>query len=170
MATRLPSDWSASETILGALTECAEFVLTSAIAGQLDDDDATEVGLLLTDDGTLHRLNRDYRGIDTSTDVLAFSMREGVDGELHPELLGDIAISVPTALRQAGEQGHSLARELAFLVVHGLLHLLGHDDATDEEALAMNHEVAGILAAVTSLQAWATHESNLSTIAVEELA
>lgn len=87
--------------------------------------------VLLTNDTQLRALNRDYRGFDETTDVLSFT-----DGTELPEMglyLGDIAISVPQAQRQADQQGHSLLDELRLLTVHGVLHLLGHDHAEPEE-------------------------------------
>jgi len=95
------------------------------------------VSILFVTDETICRLNRQYRAIDSATDVLAFSMREGEDADLHPELMGDVVISVETARRQAQEAGHSLERELAILLVHGILHLAGFDHLNPEEAHLM---------------------------------
>jgi rRNA maturation RNase YbeY len=75
----------------------------------------------------MRTLNRQYRGKDRTTDVLSFALREGPFADLQPEFLGDIVISVPVAAKQAREAGHSLAREIELLLVHGLLHLLGYD-------------------------------------------
>ncbi len=75
----------------------------------------------------MRSLNRRYRGIDRTTDVLSFSFREGPFGDLRPEALGDIVISVPRAARQAREAGHHLNREIEILLIHGLVHLLGYD-------------------------------------------
>jgi probable rRNA maturation factor len=94
-----------------------------------------EVGLTLTGDAEIHALNRDFRGKDKPTDVLAFAMREG-DGVLDPGLLGDVVISVDTARRQAKRR--RLEEELAFLWSHGLCHLLGYDHQTDAEEAEMN--------------------------------
>jgi probable rRNA maturation factor len=93
------------------------------------------LSLLLTGDEELQRLNRQFRGEDKPTDVLSFPAGETAGatlGELG-EYLGDIAISVPTALRQAQQGGHKLEAELLLLTVHGVLHLLGHDHATEVE-------------------------------------
>ena len=90
-----------------------------------------EVSLVFTDPETVQQLNRDYRGVNEPTDVLAFSMRpEEADFVLPPDNvlhLGEVVISYPRAAEQAREQGHSTGRELALLVIHGLLHLLGYD-------------------------------------------
>ncbi|MBO8164102.1 MAG: rRNA maturation RNase YbeY [Brevibacillus sp.] len=103
-----------------------------------------EVVVTLVDNERIHQLNRQYRGIDRPTDVLSFAMNETGEGEMEifldeeaeeelPNLLGDIVISVPQAVAQANEYGHSLERELGFLAVHGFLHLLGYDHGTEEE-------------------------------------
>ena len=93
-----------------------------------------EVSLVFTDSETVKTLNRDYRGIDEPTDVLAFYMlpQKGAASSfaLPPDgvtRLGEVIISFPQAQLQAREQGHSLQRELALLVIHGVLHLLGYD-------------------------------------------
>lgn len=78
-----------------------------------------EVALLLTNDATIQNLNRSYRKMDRPTDVLAFPMSDD------EEILGDIAISVETAQRQAAVAGHSLETEIKYLLLHGLLHLCG---------------------------------------------
>lgn len=100
-----------------------------------------EVGLRLVTDATIHELNRDYRSKNNPTDVLAFAQREGPAGALHPELLGDIVISVDTARKQAKK---GLAAELLHLASHGLCHLLGYDHRDDEEERVMNARAAGL--------------------------
>jgi probable rRNA maturation factor len=87
----------------------------------------------LTSDRELRRLNHVYRGQDKATDVLSFAGADGPDG---PHL-GDVAISVPAARRQARSAGHSLARELRILALHGALHCLGHDHESDDGAMAV---------------------------------
>ncbi len=96
---------------------------------------AIEVSVLVTDDATLHQLNRDYRNVDSPTDVLSFADDDASDATPQafvrppdaPRYLGDLAISYERVIAQADEYGHSRARELAFLTVHGVLHLLGYD-------------------------------------------
>jgi probable rRNA maturation factor len=97
-----------------------------------------EVSVLFCDDLVIHALNREYRRIDRPTDVLSFSLQDG-DSEMlpparehEPLALGDLVISLETAARQAQAQGHSLAREVEWLLLHGMLHLLGYDDTTDD--------------------------------------
>jgi probable rRNA maturation factor len=85
-------------------------------------------------DAAMRRLNRDYRGKDAPTDVLAFAYHEDEIGQAReqpPEHLGDVVISVETAERYAGELGLTFAREVEWLVIHGLLHLAGYDHETD---------------------------------------
>jgi probable rRNA maturation factor len=93
-----------------------------------------QVTVLLTTDQAIRSLNRRFRGKNKATDVLSFP----ADATLHgPEkIAGDLAISVPTALRQAIEQGHSLSTEIKVLILHGLLHLAGHDHETDTGQMA----------------------------------
>jgi len=93
----------------------------------------------------MRSLNYRYRGIDRTTDVLSFSQREGQFAGLHPQLLGDIVISVPTAARQAREQKHSLSRELERLLVHGLLHLLGYAHEHDPAEARRMRRKEGLL-------------------------
>lgn len=103
----------------------------------------TEVDITIVDDEEIHRLNREYRNVDRPTDVLSFALDEG--GEDEPELLdtpeehllGDIIISAETAQRQGEEFGHGLTREVVYLAVHGLLHLLGYDHMTEEDKVIM---------------------------------
>lgn len=103
-----------------------------------------ELSILLCDDGVITELNREYRGVNSPTDVLSFAMSEGEDVGQGNAVLGDIVISVETALRQAREGGVSLSTEITSLLVHGLLHLLGYDHSTPEEAEIMfdkSHEL-----------------------------
>ena len=120
-------------------------VVYSAVRATLKAHDAEpcEVSVLLTDDVDIRQLNRDYRGIDAPTDVLAFSMREGEDGDVSPSLLGDLVVSLETAARQAATMNGlsgvcgNLEIETALLTVHGTLHLLGYDHQTQEESKIM---------------------------------
>ncbi len=81
-------------------------------------------------DNYIRELNRKYRGVEEATDVLAFPMQEGEFSGLHPQLLGDVVISVERAEEQAEEFKHRLEEELSLLTIHGILHLLGYDDST----------------------------------------
>ena len=120
-----------------------EAVLATANAHHIED---YEVSVLLTDDRHMTELNLEYRGIDAPTDVLAFAMHEGGNSEMmNHNMLGDIVISLETAERQATTEKHSLEEEVAFLTVHGMLHLLGYDHQTQEEAAAMFNKQETIL-------------------------
>ena len=105
-----------------------------------------ELSLVLCDDAFIHTLNRDYRGKDAPTDVLAFAQREGEGADPDDEILGDVVISIPTAQRQADARGHSTAREVQVLLVHGFLHLLGYDHGDDAEEAEMQAAAAKLLA------------------------
>jgi len=133
-----------------------------------------ELALYLTTDAEIRALNRDYRGIDAPTDVLSFGYADvaltpspsptlwergacvpprppagegDTGGEGNPDLppLGDIAISVETARRQAPLNGHDLLTELLMLALHGTLHLMGYDDSTDAARAAMNGRAVSVL-------------------------
>ncbi len=99
--------------------------------------EGAECGVLLVGDRTMARLNERYRGIARSTDVLAFPMREGLFESLSPGLLGDVVISAEMADRQASALGRSLREELAALLIHGILHLLGYDHQAPSGARKM---------------------------------
>lgn len=105
---------------------------------------AWQVTILLCDDDRLRRLHRDFLGLDSPTDVITFPI--GDDGG---ELGGDIVVSVERAADQAGEYGHRAAEEVRFLVVHGLLHLCGWDDATEVERTGMLRRQTVLLAQFT---------------------
>ncbi len=99
--------------------------------------DGSTLSILLCDDDIIRALNREYRQKDEATDVLSFSMNEGESLAGDAELLGDIAISVETAVRQAPAVGHSTTEEVTSLMIHGLLHLLGysHSNRTAEKKM-----------------------------------
>ncbi|WP_213975252.1 rRNA maturation RNase YbeY [Tepidanaerobacter acetatoxydans] len=113
-----------------------------------------EVSIALVDDEYIQKLNRQYRSLDASTDVLSFAMRETVFEECgsfefqEEELLGDVVISLEKAKEQAVEYGHSFEREVGFLVVHGILHLLGYDHEVGEEKVVMRQREEEILKAI----------------------
>ena len=114
------------------------------------------VSLMVGSDDLLHQLNLDYRGIDAPTDVLSFSAQEDAEDAaaqfvIAPEaleFLGDVVISFPYAARQASAAGHSTAREMHLLAIHGTLHLLGYDHATAEEEAVMWAKQDEILASL----------------------
>lgn len=99
-----------------------------------------ELSILLCTDTEIHALNKNFRHKNKPTDVLAFANREGEDGHLAGDHLGDVVISVETAARQAKEHGVLLKTEAITLLAHGLLHLCGWDHRTDEEDSLMRAE------------------------------
>jgi probable rRNA maturation factor len=124
---------------------------------------SAEVSLHLTGDETLHQLNRTYRDVDRPTDVLSFPLleppvRPGVTFATWSTLpgaatggapfLGDVVVSRQRAAAQASAYGHSLQRELCYLAVHGVLHLLGYDDADPEGEAEMARRAEAVLAAL----------------------
>ena len=111
-----------------------------------------EISFVFTDSETVQRLNRDYRGVDEPTDVLAFYMLSQKEADssfvLPPDgitRLGEVIISYPQAVGQAKEQGHSVDEELALLIIHGILHLLGYDHEKPEEAKRMREREKELL-------------------------
>ena len=125
----------------------------NAVAKLHDLDDMTEVDITIVDDEEIHQLNRDYRNVDRPTDVLSFALDEDdedepelLEGQLH--LLGDIIISAETATRQAEEFGHGFEREIVYLAVHGLLHLLGYDHMVEEDKVIMRAKEEEALRAI----------------------
>jgi probable rRNA maturation factor len=119
----------------------------------------SEVSVLLVENDEIRGINREFRAKDSVTDVLSFPMLHMEDGKILEEpgacdmeggrvFLGDIVISVPKALEQAQNYGHSPQRELAFLTVHGLLHLLGYDHKKPEQEEVMLARQERILAEI----------------------
>lgn len=86
-----------------------------------------EISLTFVSDARIQELNREYRDKNKPTDVLSFSLQEGEFSEINPDILGDIVISVETAKKNAQKNGLSLEQEINFLIIHGLLHLLGYN-------------------------------------------
>ena len=127
--------------------EIEEIVRHAAeVTGPLYGVENGEVSITLTNNEYIHQLNKKYRGLDGPTDVLSFAFADSqeeepeIEGGLETEILGDIIISVEKAREQAKEYGHSLKRELSFLTVHGMLHLMGYDHMDEEERLEMEEE------------------------------
>lgn len=120
----------------------------AALAASQDRVDRTaELTVLLTDDAAIRVLNRDWRGQDKPTNVLSFPGDPAMPVPPGlPRHLGDVAIALETLLAEAAAQGRAPADHLAHLVVHGVLHLLGHDHRDDAEALAMESLETSILA------------------------
>ncbi|MCZ8511178.1 rRNA maturation RNase YbeY [Paenibacillus filicis] len=143
------------------------------LAGESEQVTDGEVALTFVDDEAIREINKQYRGLDKPTDVLSFAMQEmgedeieirydedsmddegglrdaaaleGEELETFEEPLGDIIISVPRAIAQAEDYGHSVERELGFLFVHGFLHLIGYDHQSEEEEKEMFGKQEAIL-------------------------
>lgn len=158
----LTLEWSSEQEvkdITPAFIEKIEELLR--LAGELEGVTVGEVALTFVDDEAIQELNKQYRDLDKPTDVLSFAMSEFgedeiqinyEDNELNStdesqddevmseafiEPLGDIIISVPRAIAQAEDYGHSVERELGFLFVHGFLHLIGYDHQSEDEEKIM---------------------------------
>lgn len=120
----LESEVDVAPRVLRAVRRAVETVL------EIQDQSSVELAILLTDDEALRRLNRQFRQQDEATDVLSFPSGDALPGMIGEDrYLGDIAISVPYAQRQAEKRGHELSAELQLLAIHGVLHLLGYDHA-----------------------------------------
>ena len=140
-----------------------EELAMTVICGVLDQEDCPyecEISLVLCGEEEIRETNRNFREIDRVTDVLSFPMQdfqtpaeydflEEEDDAFHPEtgelLLGDIMICIPRMLSQAEEYGHGVKREYAFLIAHSMLHLLGYDHMTPEEAAVMEQKQNQVL-------------------------
>lgn len=119
-----------------------KMLVRDAVEATLDYEqfgNVCEVSVTFTDDAQIHALNKKFRGVDKPTDVLSFPLFDYDGTSEEPpvdemmEMLGDVVLSLETAQRQAQEYGHSFEREVAFLTVHSMLHLLGYDHETGDE-------------------------------------
>ena len=118
-----------------------------AVLMQQGYDLAAELSVVIDSDEKLRQLNRDFLGIDAPTDVLSFPSDE-FDPDEQADYIGDIIISYPRALTQAQAAGHPVLNEIQLLVVHGVLHLLGHDHAEPEEKSRMWQAQAEVLSSL----------------------
>lgn len=138
--------------ILDTMRQAAEICLR----GEDLDPDGIEISLSFVSEEEIHQLNRDFRGVDRATDVLSFPLIEDLndleaaeeDEDLEPVALGDVVICLPIAERQAGEYGHSREREIVYLYVHSVLHLLGYDHMEDEDKQEMRAREEEVMKAV----------------------
>ena len=134
-----------------SLDKCLEKDIRHALEkiGEMYALKNAEVSITLTNDAQIHEINKNYRHVDKPTDVISFALQESVeplitDGPVI-DMLGDIIISVERARIQASDYGHSLRRELVFLTVHGMLHLLGYDHQEENERHEMEEEQRRIM-------------------------
>ena len=153
-------------------------VMEAALVEALPQGEPAQVGLVVTDDKTVQELNRQFRGLDEVTDVLSFSAShsghwegdpqesdeaspESVDSEElnfvlppgEPSPLGEVIISFPQTIRQAQERNGPVEQELALLIIHGVLHLVGYDHMEPEDEAEMQAKERSALAAVSQLEA-----------------
>lgn len=131
---------------LAGLDQLARTAVASALSGAGADEEEREIALLFTDDQSIAAINADWRGTNKPTNVLSFPASPDMpipDGEPRP--LGDIVLSHGVIAREAAEQGKTLHDHTAHLIVHGVLHLLGFDHETDEEAGEMERLETSIL-------------------------
>lgn len=131
------------ETLTAEENLLAEILRAADVVGEIYGVENSELSVTLTDDAHIHALNKKFRGIDRATDVLSFAFRESDEPAIIGtdfEILGDVIISLERAKLQAEEFGHSFLREVIFLEVHGLLHLLGYDHIADDEREEMETE------------------------------
>lgn len=114
------------------------------------------LNVILTNPETIRQMNKKYRDIDKETDVLSFPMfekqeinkiiKQSIEGqEMYEDVLGDIIISVPRVIEQAKEYGHSVERELAYMIVHGFYHVMGYDHIKEEDKVIMRPKEEFIL-------------------------
>lgn len=123
------------------------------IASNLHSLEDSTVNIILVDNAKIREINREYRGVDRETDVISFALNDfEVTFPWEREELGDIYISVEKALEQSREYCHSFDRELVYLAVHGLLHLLGYDHLEEAEKKEMRQEEEKIMAEVGLLR------------------
>lgn len=110
------------------------------------------LSILVTDDAGIREINRDWLGKDRPTNVISFAMQEGEGAGVQPELLGDVVISAETAIRDAAEAGVPAEHELCFLLLHGMLHLLGydHERGTPEDARRMEFRERELFALIST--------------------
>ena len=136
------------------ITYSQKILIRKSVKATLDFEgykNNAEISVTFTDNAGIQKLNREFRGLDKPTDVLSFPLTdyEATTTPLADELcgsLGDVVLSLERAKEQADEYGHSFEREIAFLVVHSMLHLLGYDHETSEEdELDMRHRQSEIL-------------------------
>lgn len=139
----IPADWEEKINKVAAICLKEEQIPEEA-----------EVDLLFVDNETIREMNREYRDKDSATDVLSFPMYEA-DEEIDDEdeiLFGDIVISLERAQEQCEEYGHSLEREVMYLLVHGLLHLAGYDHMEEEEKKEMRAQEEKLLAVIGAIR------------------
>lgn len=117
------------------------------------DSSEAELSIVLTDDPGIEALNRQYRNRPSPTNVLAFPMQEGEFAGIQPDILGDVVISIQTAAMEASDLGVTVADRFKFLLIHGILHLMGFDhEAGDKEEQLMEEKSAMLFEMIQSMK------------------
>ncbi|GBF33761.1 metal-dependent hydrolase YbeY [Desulfocucumis palustris] len=126
-----------------------EKVVLAVLERELIDPGA-EISVVFVDNDYIRQLNREYRGIDSPTDVLSFALEEGepMPDSGEERILGDVVLSLERAEEQSREYGHGFMREVAYLTAHGALHLLGYDHGTEDQRNIMRQKEEAALAAL----------------------
>lgn len=156
MSERLHTDISVSHVDWISAVSDVESVCNRAALAAFDtcvekELEQVEISILLSDDKNLRALNKKYRGIDKPTNVLSFANldeNKALQFKALPQLLGDVVIAYETTLSEAEQEGKKLADHLSHLVIHGILHLLGHDHEHHAQALMMEALETSTLAAL----------------------
>ncbi|MDQ2106151.1 rRNA maturation RNase YbeY [Azospirillum isscasi] len=144
VVSREAGDWAENAEWL-----CERAALAALAVIYDEEEGPAELSVVLADDALVHRLNREYRGKDKPTNVLSFALTEAEEPELGedvPVMLGDVILAWETVAREAAEQGKTPSDHMTHLVVHGVLHLLGYDHETDDEAEEMEQLETDVLA------------------------
>ena len=134
-----------NETSYELEEECKELKELLNFALKRENLENVEFSVIFVDNDTIHNINKTYRNVDRVTDVISFALEDNKTIELDHRLLGDIYICIDKAKEQAEEYGHSFKRELSFLAIHGLLHLLGYDHMEEDEEKIMFQKQEDIL-------------------------
>lgn len=135
--------------------EKMETLIAQAVEMCLEKEGITkdvEISISLVDNQEIQDLNREYRSIDRPTDVLSFPQYDTLENLKPPLCLGDIVISLEKALEQSKEYGHSFEREIAFLTVHSMFHLIGYDHDTEKNTMRMRKKEEEVLQALGILR------------------
>lgn len=129
-------DYDIEDILLNEITRCVSLCLN--VEGI--ESDNIEVSVSFVNNDEIRKVNRDFRNIDKETDVLSFPMEFEFSELGMPNILGDIVISVEKAIEQAKDFGHSVDREILYLVCHSMFHLMGYDHMTDEDKKIMREK------------------------------